>query len=584
MNYAKIAPGLAIAYDAFQDTGARGLDSLRHLMGLVAEADSPKPARAVVFLHADPAADLSHLARERIRVNQAQGHLRTAFLPLAGLPRLAAEPAVERVLPSSYLRLAMDLAPARVGLPAFRQATGASGKGIVIGIVDTGIDPNHPAFAGRILRIWDQVLPGPGVAEGAYGVELDGARLSVSRDHHGHGTHVAGIAAGADPSFGGVAPGAELIVVKTDLQDAHIADGLRYIFRVARQLGRPAVVNLSLGGHYDPHDGSDPLSMIVDELSGPGRIVCCAAGNDGDRAWHARLAVPAGRSRSASLSLRAGSFAPVLVNLWYSGDAPCELAIRGPQPPATPYQAVIAEGDPWRGYDLPGARVRLATGGRDPDNGDHNVLVLLEPLGGAPLPAGRWQIKLRNRSGRDALAHAWLAEGGEGAHFSGAATQDGFKIGSPGAAAAAITVAASVSRARWTDIEGRDQRVDLALDRVASFSSEGPRRDGRPKPDLAAPGAMIASALSADAPQDRGLTLAPRFGLGAGTSMATPFVAGLVALLLEREPGLEPAAAKEALRRQLRPSASGAHDPKSGWGLLDLDASRLDPLARPPDA
>jgi subtilisin family serine protease len=124
----------------------------------------------------------------------------------------------------------MDVAPGKVHLPAFRNASGLSGSGVVIGVVDSGIDPNHPAFAGRILRIWDQTLPGPGVPEGGYGAELTGTLLTVSRDNHGHGTHVAGIAAGAHPIFGGVAPGAELVIVKSDLQDAHIADGIRYIF------------------------------------------------------------------------------------------------------------------------------------------------------------------------------------------------------------------------------------------------------------------------------------------------------------------------------------------------------------------
>jgi subtilisin family serine protease len=98
-------------------------------------------------------------------------------------------------------------------------------------VVDTGIDPSPAFFEGRILQIWDQALPGPGVLEGGYGVELAPGMLTVSRDTHGHGTHVAGIAAGEHPTRGGVAPKADLVIVKTDFQDAHIADGVRYIFR-----------------------------------------------------------------------------------------------------------------------------------------------------------------------------------------------------------------------------------------------------------------------------------------------------------------------------------------------------------------
>jgi subtilisin family serine protease len=136
----------------------------------------------------------------------------------------------------------MDVAPGKVNLPQFKQTSGLSGKGVIIGIVDSGIDPKHPAFQGRILQIWDQTLPGSGVSEGAYGIELTGEQLTTSRDEIGHGTHVAGIAGGVDATYGGVAPEAEYIIVKSDFQDAHIADGIRYIFRVASAQGRPAVV------------------------------------------------------------------------------------------------------------------------------------------------------------------------------------------------------------------------------------------------------------------------------------------------------------------------------------------------------
>lgn len=87
--------------------------------------------------------------------------------------------------------------------------------------------------------------------------------------------------------------------MKSDLLDAHIADGVRYAFRLADERGRPAVVNLSLSGHADAHDGTDPLSQIIDAESGPGRLVCCAAGNEGDESIHAALPLQgrAGRVR-----------------------------------------------------------------------------------------------------------------------------------------------------------------------------------------------------------------------------------------------------------------------------------------------
>src|SRR5262249_25371689 len=153
--------------------------------------------------------------------------------------------------------------------------------------------------------------------------------------------HVAGIAAGSDPTFGGVAPEADLIMVKTDFMDAHIADGIRYIFRVAGELGRPAVVNLSLGGHSDAHDGTDSLSQIIDSESGPGRIVCCAAGNEGNDNIHAQTTVAAGGTSTARFFVPNGAVGVALLNGWYTGSATLEVAVRSPGGFVTNFQPVL---------------------------------------------------------------------------------------------------------------------------------------------------------------------------------------------------------------------------------------------------
>ncbi|PLZ75837.1 peptidase S8, partial [Fischerella thermalis WC217] len=116
-----------------------------------------------------------------IEINQSTGTVRTAYLPIDSLDVLSEESAVERIKPSRKLKLRMDAAPEKVKLPEFKNNTGLTGKGVVIGVIDSGIDPKHPAFAERILRIWDQTIPGPGVAEGGYGAELTGTQLTISQ-------------------------------------------------------------------------------------------------------------------------------------------------------------------------------------------------------------------------------------------------------------------------------------------------------------------------------------------------------------------------------------------------------------------
>jgi subtilisin family serine protease len=579
MQYEKIAPGLMVAWEDYQEKGQDGLAPHMRSLGLVSEKSSPKPPRAVVFLRCSEQAELEHLLAQKIRVNQSQGSVRTAFLPLENLGKLSEDPAVERITPSRYLRPLMDVASRKVHLPEFRLKTDLSGKGVVIGIIDSGIDPKHPAFKGRILRIWDQTLRGPGVEEGDYGAEFSGDLMQVSRDDNGHGTHVAGIAAGADGTFGGVAPGADLIVVKTSFQEAHIADGVRYIFRVASEMGRPAVVNLSLGGHGDAHDGSDSLSQIIDSESGPGRIVCCAAGNEGNDNIHAQIAVPQGGTRTilfhipTSYGEDAISFAAL--NGWYSSRDRFEIAVRSPGGFQTPYQPIIPSGPTVRVHNLQEGRVRVTTPGPNPENGDHNFLIEILPLQGSPQPVtpGTWRLRLRGVEVNHGQVDVWALDNSEHLNvlFVGRSVQDTIKIGSPGAAMSAITVAAYTTKTRWSDAKGNLQEVGLDLEEVSDFSSEGPLRNGGQKPDLVAPGAMIVSALSADSQVPPAYSVAPGYRVDAGTSMAAPFITGLVALLLERDPQLDPEAVKALLRANSRIPGQppGTFDSKWGYGLID---------------
>ncbi|MGB9590421.1 MAG: S8 family serine peptidase, partial [Candidatus Hydrothermia bacterium] len=159
-----------------------------------------------------------------------------------------------------------------------QHAGGLTGRGVIAGLVDSGIDWDHPDFGpstseSRIIRIWDQTLVPTGgeqsPPEFGYGVEYDsldvisGTPRSV--DDMGHGTHVAGTMAGdgsgtngleASGRYAGLAPEAYIISVKTTWLDADVVDGVDYIFRRADAMGLPCVINLSLGSHYGPHDGT----------------------------------------------------------------------------------------------------------------------------------------------------------------------------------------------------------------------------------------------------------------------------------------------------------------------------------------
>lgn len=177
-----------------------------------------------------------------------------------------------------------------------------TGKGVIMGVVDTGVDFNHPDFkdAGgvcRVLRFWDQTMPDNSSSPQPYGYGFVWDSTSInnntctSNDTQGHGSTVTGQAAGNGLACGqnkGMAPESSIIMVKTNFNRPNwtltVADACDYIFKVADSLGMPAVVNLSLGSYFGSHDGNDPASEMIETLldEHPGRIVVSAAGNSGE--------------------------------------------------------------------------------------------------------------------------------------------------------------------------------------------------------------------------------------------------------------------------------------------------------------
>lgn len=570
MGFEKIDPELLLTYQDYRGLGIS--DLTRRVRTLDIQDDESRTTS--VFLDCDEAAQLDYLERYGIQVHQQKGKIRTALLPLDSLEDLSKEPAVTRVVPSRYLYPLMDAAPSSVQLPQFYQKTGLTGEGVIIGIVDTGIDASHPAFQGRIWSIWDQTLQGPGMPEFPYGVELTRNDLMRSIDTNGHGTHVAGIAAGDDADFGGVAPGAECIIVKSDLSNTSVSDGIRYIFQVASELGRPAVVNLSLGGHGDPHDGTDLFSQLIDAESGEGRIVCCAAGNEGNDDIHAQARVPQDETCAMHFRVpRSSSNGRVVLNGWYSGQDRMEVAVESPNGYRTPYQTIRSTGEYWESHPLPDARVLIATPGPDPENEDHRFLIQITPL---TTGIGTWKLWLRGIAIQIGQVDVWSLDDNPNADviFIGQSVSNSLKIGSPGAARRAITVASYTTKVEWENINGDLIRTQYPLNDISEFSSEGPLRNGTQKPDVTAPGAFIASCRSAAANVPVELQINTRYTVKKGTSMATPFVSGIVALLLERNPMLSPEAIKELLyaNSTIPGRSNRTFDPKWGFGLINADS------------
>src|SRR5439155_3989470 len=295
---------------------------------------------------------------------------------------------------------------------------------------------------------------------------------------------------------------------------------IQYIFARADQLGRPAVVNLSLGTVCRPHDGTEAEEQAVDTLSGPGHIVVIAAGNDGSNPTATTGNTPiflvhatrtlAAIGDTAQIADTVPPYSPtagdlndyMLYTLWYDGRDSITVTVQ--RPDGSPF--FRRTGDPVDSSDASQGRIFIdnAAGGPAPQNGDRQGEIEMydgDPT--QPPAAGRWVITLRldhrGGSGRfdlweyatsGSLGNSQISRGGD----------NGYLVGSPGNAARAITVAAHVNRVNWTAKAGnfrfavREQVGDLA-----TFSSSGPTRPvrdslpSRQKPELSAPGKGVFS-------------------------------------------------------------------------------------------
>ncbi|WP_107037282.1 S8 family peptidase [Brumimicrobium mesophilum] len=185
-----------------------------------------------------------------------------------------------------------------------------TGKGVIIGLVDAGLDHNHPDFIDafgnkRVIRYWDHSINNPTQTPAPYNYgqiwyanQIQNGTITSNEESVGHGSSVTGICAGNGLANGlnkGMAPDAQIIFVETNFNLPNwtltVADACDYIFMVADSLNKPAVINLSVGSYLGSHDGKDPagelMEMLVNEKNG--RIIIGAAGNSGNQEpYHAQ--------------------------------------------------------------------------------------------------------------------------------------------------------------------------------------------------------------------------------------------------------------------------------------------------------
>jgi subtilisin family serine protease len=426
-----------------------------------------------------------------------------------------------------------------------------TGRGCVVAALDWGVDVAHPCFkrpdgTTRIVALWDQrgdEPPQPGNRWG-YGRIFTGADIdrALATGHPyqalaydpadaaqrggAHGTHVLDIAGGSGEGGGmpGVAPEADLVFVHLarttevlspgNLGDsASVLEALDFVFSTAGD--RPCVVNMSVGAHGGPHDGTTLVELGIDRAVSlaSGRVVVNSAGNYRVKRAHTTGRVPAEGERLVRFEVPASDPSESELEVFYGHIDQFSVEVIGPS------GNVMARVEP--GENLPIMDQTRAVGRihhvkRYGLSGDHHVDVILHP----DPPGGVWALKLIGDHVHDGRYHAWIErDRGLQPKF----IHDEVVLSS-------TTGTLCNGRLSITCGCANPHREPLSL---ASFSSGGPTRDGRIKPELVAPGYRIRAARSTPRGEEPGA----RYTTKSGTSMAAPHVAGTIALMFEAAGG-----------------------------------------------
>jgi protocatechuate 3,4-dioxygenase beta subunit/subtilisin family serine protease len=531
-------------------------------------------------------------------IRSAVGNILSAQISPEAIERLEMHPNVQYVERGAPLGLKSTVeASKNVKIEVTSGPLTETGKGVIVGIIDWGCDFTHGDFrnenGSRILYFWDQTAT-PGIVGRpplghSGGVEFNKEQLDrvLSQpnpfvalgieppDIGAHGTHVMGIAAGNGrdfPSAGvhGIAPEADIIFVQPNTDDTNIlggfgdsvnlAEAVKYIFDKASSLNKPAVINMSMGTNSGPHDGTTLVEQWIDRLLGqPGRAVVMALGNEHRQSLihtHSEGQLATGETTTLYWRARPQDFTPNEIEIWYSSRDIFVVEVVLPDGELVP----IVEPNNSAIFDVGhvGTRVYVSNELNSPLNGDNRINIIVLSPENIPTESGVWQLRLTSRLSREGTFDAWIERDSPASisSFIGGTYIRRKTLGSIQSARHAITVS----------------NYDAETITLADSTSFGPTRDGRRAPVAAAPGVNILSARSryqeAPDPQERTPYVAYT-----GTSMSSPYTAGVVACMLQKNPSLTASQIKGILAANAKPAPGYTYEYRNDWGH-----GRVDPI------
>lgn len=455
--------------------------------------------------------------------------------------------------------------------------TNLTGQGVLVAIIDSGIDYYHPDFRNddgttRIVEIWDQTIQGnppPGYATGTVytreqidtaigaGSRFQALEVVPSTDVSGHGTHVAGIACGGGKAgevrYRGVAYESDILVVKLGTSvnasypnTAQLMQAINYCIMKAEERNQPVAINISYGNSYGSHTGQSILENFIDEVATVWKTsICIGTGNEGATRTHTSGTLVQGENVIVELPV-AGSQFTFNLQLWknFSDDFGVKLT-----DPAGRVATISSNLVGTQRYDVGATEIYVYYGNPLPSNQLQEIYMEFIPIDDF-VTNGIWQIELSPRQINNGRYDFWLPSGSVLNRDTGfLRSVETTTLTIPSTASLAITVGA----------------YDGLTDSYAYFSGRGFTRNNQIKPDLVAPGVNITSTAPNGGYTER-----------SGTSMATPFVTGSCALMMQwgivqgNDPYLYGEKMKAFLIAGARklPIEAVYPNPTLGWGAL----------------
>lgn len=521
----------------------------------------------------------------------------TVHVPLAFVQTLAALDEVSSLSAPEPGRSFVDLARADTGADRVHEGeeleTPFTGKGVMLGVIDRGFEWNHLSFLDaegntRLHAYWDRHSSLNTTPKTTISKTLTGDRA----DSDGHATHVTTCAAGSkieEHDFYGVAPEAELLLISSQYDPAEVLEDVKYIKEQAEAEGKPWVINMSFGSILGSHDGTDAQMQALDELVENGGVLCRAAGNSGGDKVHTSYTFTEDGESKYVLFTADPSSSEVYYEIWCDqNDGNEHLTIE-------PFVYTSDKQPDWLSQTVWKSLAYISSG-IDASSGKQyysfyvRVNDLISHTGDANAKLG---VSVAGKQGDSfnlwltgTLANSIEKPAGNAKYLASSAD---ITLSNEACQRKAITVGAYNTRTEWTSISGGTYYYTTGNLRtknaISYFSSRGPAlTEGALKPTVCAPGAAIVGGLSSYSPgfDTSAATLVSvvtrgskkyYYGIMQGTSMASPIVAGAVALWLQAYPSMKTEQVEEIIRTTARHDAYTKNDEwnaTSGYGKLDV--------------